>query len=210
MSATPDIVRPMLIYVAGAYTAPTIEDIERNIRWACNVGRQLMHLGHHPLVPHSMYAFWDRIDPRLTYEHFIAADLHLLSRCDALCMVPNWESSPGSCGEYTEALSLGLRIYLSTEDVPLVSTPDQTTAQAQPPLADTLGDTCDTADAYLPAFNILSQRLDVLRARLSDLRRYPRISSNLADVIAEYEREAQSCEAAMQLLANYTPGAADV
>lgn len=209
MSAAPDLVRPMLIYVAGPYTAPTIESVELNISRACRVGRKLMHLGHHPVVPHSMYAFWDKIDPRLVYEDFIKADIHLLSRCDALCLAPNWEASPGSCGEYTEALTLGLRIYLTPGDVPATNTGCYS-AQVRPPLVDTLNDKCDTADTYLPAFNMLSGRLDVLRARLSDLRRYPRISINLADVIAEYEREAASCQAAMQLLANYTPGAADV
>lgn len=187
--------RPLLIYVAGPYTADTWEAVHANVKQACEAGRLLMHLGHHPVVPHSIYMGWDLADPKLTYEHFLKADLDLLSRCDALVMLPGWEDSPGSCGEYTEALYRGLRIYLSLVEVPLVGSDDDVPALIPPATAEDPG-----GDDYLPAFNILSQRYDVLRARIADLRNYPRISGQLQDVLQDYEAEAQSCHAAMWLL----------
>ncbi len=187
--------RPLLIYVAGPYTADSWEGVHANVKQACEAGRLLMHLGHHPVVPHSMYMGWDLADPKLTYEHFIKADLDLLSRCDALVMLPGWEDSPGSCGEYTEALERGLRIYLNLVEVPLAGSDDAVPALILPaPAADPGG------DVYLKAFNVLSQRYDVLRARIADLRNYPRISGQLQDVLQDYEAEAQSCHAAMRLL----------
>lgn len=188
--------RPLLIYVAGPYTAETWQGVRANVDKACEAGRLLMHLGHHPVVPHSMYMGWDLADPRLNYEHFIKADLDLLARCDAIVMLPGWENSPGSCGEYTEALERGLQIYLDLIQVPQVGS-DDAPPGPQPittPAADPGG------DVYLKAFNVLSQRYDVLRARITDLRNYPRISGQLQDVLQDYEAEAQSCHAAMKLL----------
>ena len=48
------------------------------------------------------------------YEDYMALDLLILSRCDAICLLCDWKNSPGAKREYEEAKRLGLKIL--TED----------------------------------------------------------------------------------------------
>jgi hypothetical protein len=42
----------MRIYVAGPYTAPTPEAVQKNVDEAMAIGAALLTMGHNPLVPH--------------------------------------------------------------------------------------------------------------------------------------------------------------
>jgi len=54
----------------------------------------------------------------LRHEQFLAADLELLRRSDAVLMIGAWGTSKGAVGEYHAALKAGLPVYVSLEEVP--------------------------------------------------------------------------------------------
>lgn len=99
----------MIIYVAGPYSADTQDGIDRNVAAARDAGIELLRRGHVPLVPHTMTHNWDH-GTGLEYEHFILADLRLLARCDAVLMLPGWNSSHGAIGERELAYSIGIPV----------------------------------------------------------------------------------------------------
>lgn len=89
----------MLVYVAGPYSS----DPERCVRAAIDAGHALMDAGLLAVVPHlSHYA-----RPR-PYEDWLALDLALVERCDALVRLPG--ASPGADREVSRALACGLPV----------------------------------------------------------------------------------------------------
>lgn len=112
--------KPLVIYIAGPYSAATPEAIEANVAIARQAGIAVMQRGHVVLCPHTMTYGWDQ-ETGLTYEHFIRADLVLLERCDAILMVGDWRSSPGAIGELQFAREHDLAVYFAVEDLPVVT-----------------------------------------------------------------------------------------
>jgi hypothetical protein len=106
-----------LIYVAGPYSAPTPEGIAANVKAAAEAGQELMRRGWAVICPHSMTHNWD-IGTGLEYSHFIAADLELLRRCDAIYLLPDWTESNGALGEAALADELGLQLFSWTDGFP--------------------------------------------------------------------------------------------
>lgn len=99
-----------LIYVAGPFSAPTRDGVERNIICAADLGVEICKLGGYPLVPHSNTA-----DPRYEhaqpYQFWIAATMAMLRVCDAVALVRRWEQSSGARGEVAAADRLGLPVF---------------------------------------------------------------------------------------------------
>jgi len=58
-------------------------------------------------------AFMDGVCPD---EVWLKGDLEILQRCDAICMLHNWEESSGAKVEHDFAHSLGLEFYYETID----------------------------------------------------------------------------------------------
>lgn len=98
----------IVIYVVGAYRAPTIRGVVENIRSAESVALSLWQRGFAVVCPHLNSALLDGAVPDGT---FLAGDLEILSRCDAVVTVPGWEASVGSVAEVQEAKSLGLAVF---------------------------------------------------------------------------------------------------
>ena len=93
----------ILVYVAGAYRAPSRWQVELHIRAAEEHAAILAQMGEGrivPVVPHTMYRFWDGLLPD---EYFLGGTLELLRRCDAVALVSGWEASEGTKGEIAEA-----------------------------------------------------------------------------------------------------------
>jgi hypothetical protein len=109
--------RMKVIYVAGPYSGASAKDISENVALAAEVGQEIMRRGHAVVCPHTMTHDWD-IRTGLEYQDFLDMDLELLRRCDAICMVPGWETSHGSLGELELAKNLGKEIFESPLDVP--------------------------------------------------------------------------------------------
>jgi hypothetical protein len=98
----------MLVYVSGKYTG----EIDANITAARKVAIELWNTGHAVICPHLNTAHFE-IDCAAHYDQYIAGDLNMISRCDALVMVPGWEDSKGANieKEYAESLKIPVWLY---------------------------------------------------------------------------------------------------
>ena len=112
--------KPLLIYVAGPYTANKQEEIDGNVNRAIDVGIEIFNKGHFPYVPHLT----DLVDKRakevgleLSWADFMAWDAPWLKVCDALIFVGE---SKGANIELEEARRLGKTIFFCSEDIPEV------------------------------------------------------------------------------------------
>lgn len=103
----------MLIYTAGKYSG----DTDANIAVAREHAKKLWEAGHAVICPHLNTAHMEK-DCLATYEDYIAGDLKMIARCDAIYMLPNWEDSKGAVLEHAWAQEIGLPIYLSQDGVP--------------------------------------------------------------------------------------------
>jgi hypothetical protein len=105
----------MRIYVAGPYRAKNAWEIERNIRKAEEAGLELARNGWTPIIPHTMYRFFQGT---LTDEKWIEITKDLVRGCDVILFLPHWKDSEGSQGEFKVAYNLGHPMYfLSKEGV---------------------------------------------------------------------------------------------
>lgn len=98
----------MIIYTVGPYSG----DIEKNIASAREWAIKLWEAGHAVICPHLNTAHMDK-DCRATYGDFIAGDLKIISRCDAIFMLPGWTISRGAQTEiaYAEAHNIPVYFY---------------------------------------------------------------------------------------------------
>lgn len=51
------------------------------------------------------------MDGELPDEHFLAADMTVLRRCDLVVLVPGWQESAGARAEVAEARRRGIPVY---------------------------------------------------------------------------------------------------
>lgn len=100
----------LLVYVAGPYTNP---DPVINVQRACEYGTLVQNAGHVPLVPH-LTMLWHLVSPR-PYEHWLAYDVELMLRCDAVLRFPG--ASSGADAEVKEARAVGIPVVYSVEDL---------------------------------------------------------------------------------------------
>lgn len=99
----------LLAYVAGPYTADTLDGIEENCRRARLVGKELAGCGPtvFPVVPHQTGRDMEDIGD---YEYWCEATLELMRRCDVVYAMQGWENSKGARGEVAEANKLGIPV----------------------------------------------------------------------------------------------------
>jgi hypothetical protein len=105
------------IYVAGPYTIP---DPESNTRKAIDAGLQILQMGHFPFIPHLTHYVDLRareLGKSVTWEEYIQWDVQWLEVCDALLLLGR---SKGADIEVAKARSLGLKIFLSLDDIPAI------------------------------------------------------------------------------------------
>lgn len=102
-----------LVYVAGPYRGQHAWEVEGNIRKAEELGFQIASLGCVPVIPHTMYRFFDGTQ---TDKFWLGGTLELLRRCDAIIMGYMWRRSKGSSIEFDEAAKLGKPIFYNHPD----------------------------------------------------------------------------------------------
>jgi hypothetical protein len=99
----------MIVYVAGPYSAPTPQGVDANIQQARQAAIALWREGHVAICPHLNTAHFEDECPGLD---FVKGDLEILSRCDALVMLPGWEQSKGARRELEFATERDIPVCL--------------------------------------------------------------------------------------------------
>lgn len=103
-----------MIYIAGPFRAPTPFAIEMNIRRAEEMAYRVWQLGSCAICPHTL--------GRITHGNFedpflLDAMKLLLSRCDAVLLMPNWQDSKGTQAEVVLAQEMKLPIHDTIHDL---------------------------------------------------------------------------------------------
>jgi hypothetical protein len=78
------------------------------------VGLDVARLGMVPLIPHTMYRFFQG---SLSDDFWLSATTELLRRCDAAIFVGNWRTSAGCAGEMAYAKNHEIPIFYTLEDL---------------------------------------------------------------------------------------------
>ncbi|MFX1439430.1 MAG: DUF4406 domain-containing protein [Promethearchaeota archaeon] len=110
----------MKIYVAGPYTAESMEQIEENVQIAIDAGIHIWKKGHFPLIPHLLH--WvdlraSEIGAPMDWKDYMLWDAPWLDHCDALYLLAE---SKGALIELERASEKGLVIFRSLEEIPSV------------------------------------------------------------------------------------------
>ena len=92
-----DIKVPVIIYVFGKYTAPTVGDTFLNIVEAWKVARRLWTYDHAVICPHANTML---MDDTIEHHEFLDGDFMLINASDVMCPLPGWEFSSGSRKEF--------------------------------------------------------------------------------------------------------------
>jgi hypothetical protein len=111
-------VKPLRIYIAGPYQAPSAVHRQANVNKAIDAALRLLKKGHLPFVPHLTH-FVDvrasELGTPLQWEDYISWDLAWLEVADALLLLGR---SRGADIEYERAKKLGKIIFHSIDEVP--------------------------------------------------------------------------------------------
>jgi hypothetical protein len=90
------------IYVAGPFRAETPYQIERHIRAAEDLGLVVAKMGAVPVIPHTMYRYYQ---DSLPDEFWLEAGLSILSTCHAVAVVLPHDQISRSRGTTEEVLT---------------------------------------------------------------------------------------------------------
>jgi len=110
-----------LLYVAGPYRAATRAAIAANIERARQVGILAARLGWYPVIPHCNTAHME-LDADNGDDFWLAGTLEMMTRCDAVVLVPGWETSAGTAGEIAKADQIGLTVFRDPSHLPSAQT----------------------------------------------------------------------------------------
>lgn len=104
-----------IIYISGAISKG---DIVKNMRIAKKYAIKFWNMGAAVICPHMNTAFFDQeVTVTATYDDFIAGDLAIVSRVDAIFALPNWRRSDGAIQEIQHAESLSIPILYKITEV---------------------------------------------------------------------------------------------
>lgn len=111
----------MRVYIAGPYTAPSAEEVHRNVARAMEVARQVYLKRHIPVVPHLthfLHLDWVAKGTWAPYKFWMVNAAATLEDCDAILMIENWQNSEGAKKEFDWAQELDMPTYFTVEDLP--------------------------------------------------------------------------------------------
>lgn len=103
-----------LVYVSGPYRAPTVSGIVDNIRKAENMAVQVWGAGAACICPHLNTAL---LDGRCPDEVWLAGDIEMLKRCDAVLMIDGWLRSEGAQAERLVAIEANIPVFYSMAEL---------------------------------------------------------------------------------------------
>lgn len=96
------------IYIAGPYRGANAWDVYQNIARAEALGMRVAEMGGLPVIPHTMYRYWDGT---LTDDFWLACGIELLDVCDAVCVVTGYANSHGTLAEIKHARETGKCVF---------------------------------------------------------------------------------------------------
>lgn len=103
-----------VVYIAGPFRGPSHWAIAENIRNAERLALQVWVTGAAALCPHLNTAHFQDALP----DHvWLAGDLALLAKCDALLMTPDWRRSSGATAEREFARERGIPVFEDITDL---------------------------------------------------------------------------------------------
>jgi hypothetical protein len=105
-----------IIYISGKYSGKTDAETNQNIQKARLMAAKVWELGYPCLCPHTNTSNFEEICS-CDYEDYIEGDLTLLSRCDAILLLDNYEDSTGAKIELSQARELNKQVYYSFEEL---------------------------------------------------------------------------------------------
>lgn len=103
-----------VVYIAGPFRGASSWDIEQNIRRAEELALEVWRLGAACLCPHTNTRFFQNAAPD---DVWLAGDLELLRRCDAVLVTPDWHRSRGAQKEVSAAAELNIPVFRALEQV---------------------------------------------------------------------------------------------
>lgn len=97
-----------VVYVSGPYRSRSVNGIAENIFRARTAAVRLWKAGAAALCPHLNTAFMDGACPD---ETWLAGDIEMLRRCDAMLVLDGWADSAGTCAEISAASTAGIPTF---------------------------------------------------------------------------------------------------
>lgn len=97
-----------VVYVAGPFRGVDAWTVERHVRHAEELAYAVAGLGAMPLCPHTNTRFFDGT---MTDEFWLDGTLELMSRCDAVVLTDDWQSSAGARAEVVKAHQLSIPVF---------------------------------------------------------------------------------------------------
>lgn len=106
-----------MIYIAGKYSGSTKEETTENCEIARQVAIKVWNMGIPAICPHLNTFHFDYDDRAMAqYNVYLDGYIKILSRCDAIIMLKNWESSFSARSEHATAIVLNMPIFYSFEE----------------------------------------------------------------------------------------------
>jgi len=104
----------MTIYLIGKYSAPTRDEEEINVEIHNEYAKQILLTGHVPVSPVRISGLWNYDERFAGWKHDDWIErfcFPLLDACNAIFLIPGWQSSEGSIMEWQRALKQGKKVY---------------------------------------------------------------------------------------------------
>lgn len=75
---------------------------------------EVWRAGAAAVCPHANTRFYQGAAPD---EVWLAGDMEILSRCDAILVCPGWANSSGTVGEMIRAIKLKIPVFMDLDDL---------------------------------------------------------------------------------------------
>lgn len=97
-----------VVYIAGPFRDVTPWAVEQHVRVAEALSFLVASVGAMPLCPHTNTRF---SHGTLTEQFWLDGTLELMSRCDAVILTPDWQTSEGARAEVVKARQLNIPVF---------------------------------------------------------------------------------------------------